>query len=442
MAMAVTLSPAREGSGERLAQLVRVPTVANTGDGPFEEFVALLAELYPLVHSRLTVETVTDRGLLFHWKGASRERPVVLMAHYDVVPVEPQGWDDDPFSGTIRDGVVWGRGTLDDKGALLVILEAAENLLADGFVPAHDTYLSFGGNEETYGQAAVAIAELFQQRGIVPWLVLDEGGAVIDAPLSFVQVPSAMVGVGEKGIVTLRLTVAGTGGHASTPPARSTAGQLARALRRIEKNPFAARMPVPFRQMLRAFEPHVSARYRAALVALRLLHRPAAKILASRGGEAAALMHTTVAVTMLDGGTAANVLPSSLSAVLNIRVAQGESTTTVVSTLERAINDPAVRIDVLEDSEPTSLSPTDNEQFALIRAAVDSAYPGTVTAPYVMMAATDSRHFHRFAPAVYRFSPLAMTAAQRASIHGDNEHVTIDSLERGERFFQQLLRSL
>lgn len=440
--MAAPLSPARAGSGERLSRLVQVPTVATNGDAPFAEFVALLAELYPLVHERLSLETVTDRGLLYVWKGATSERPVVLMAHYDVVPVEPEGWSDDPFSGRLDAGIVWGRGTLDDKGALLVILEAVENLLADGFVPAQDTYLSFGGNEETYGGAAIAIAELFQQRGIMPWLVLDEGGAVVDAPLSFVPVPSAMVGVGEKGIVTLRLTVAGTGGHASAPPAQSTAGQLARALRRLEKNPFAARMPRPFRQMLRAFEPHVSARHRAALIALRVLHRPAARILASRGGEPAALMHTTIAVTMLDGGTAANVLPSSLSAVLNIRVSQGESTETVVATLRRAINDPAVAIEVLEDSAPSPLSPTDNEQFALIRAAVDASYPGTVTAPYVMMAATDSRHFHRFAPAVYRFSPLAMTAAQRASIHGDNEHVTIDSLERGERFFQVLLRSL
>jgi carboxypeptidase PM20D1 len=422
--------------------MVQVPTVASNGNAPFEAFEALLAADYPLVHTRLTREKVTDRGLLYHWKGASAERPVVLMAHYDVVPAEAEAWSDDPFSGRISDGVVWGRGTLDDKGPLLVVIEAVENLLADGFAPPHDIYLSFGGNEETYGEAASAAAALLQQRGVVPWLVLDEGGAVVDAPLAFVPVQSAMVGVGEKGIVTLRLSVAGTGGHASAPPMHSTAGRLARALRRLEKNPFAARMPLPFRQMLRAFEPHVGARHRLALSALRSLHRPAARILASRGGEPAALMHTTIATTMLEGGTAANVLPSSLSAVLNIRVAQGETTETVVATLRRAINDDAVAIEVLEDSAPSPLSATDNEQFALIRAAVEATYPGTVTAPYVMMAATDSRHFHRFAPAVYRFAPLAMTAAQRASIHGADEFVTVDSLERGERFFQTLLRSL
>ena len=440
--MAASLSPARAGSAERLARMIQLQTVATNGDAPFDEFVALLAAEYPLVHQHLARETVTDRGLLYTWKGASSERPLVLMAHYDVVPVEAAGWNDDPFGGAIRDGKVWGRGALDDKGPLLVVLEAVENLLADGFVPAHDVYLSFGGNEETYGGAAIAIAQLLQERGVTPWLVIDEGGAIVDAPLSFVPVKSAMVGVGEKGIVTVRLTVDGTGGHASAPPARSTAGRLARAIRRLEKNPFPARMPVPFRQMLAAFEPHVSARHRLPLRVLRVLHGPAARILASRGGEPAALMHTTIAPTMLEGGTAANVLPSSLSAVLNIRVAQGETSETVVATLHRAIRDEAVRIDLLEASEPSPLSATDNAQFGLIRAAVDATYPGTVTAPYVMMAATDSRHFHRFAPAVYRFSPLGMTAEQRASIHGANEFVTVDSLERGERFFQVLLRSL
>lgn len=440
--MAAELSPGRPDSAQRLSRMIQLETVETNGDEPFERFVELLATDYPLVHEHLTLERVTDRGLLYRWAGQSAERPVVLMAHYDVVPVEAGTWTVAPFAGAIADGAVWGRGTLDDKGPLLVVIEAVENLLAEGFVPAQDVYLSFGGNEETYGSAAVAIAALLRERGVMPWLVLDEGGAVVDAPLSFVPVQSAMVGVGEKGVVTVRLRVAGTGGHASAPPRGSTAGRLARALRRLERSPFRARMPRPFRQMLAAFEPHVSARHRLPLIALRLLHGPAARILASRGGEPAALMRTTIAPTMLAGGTAANVLPSELSATLNIRVAQGETTETVLATLRRAIADDGVVVELEEGSDPSPLSATDNAQFGLIRSAVDATYPGTVTAPYVMMAATDSRHFHRYAPAVYRFSPLAMTAAQRASIHGADEFVTIDSLERGERFFRVLLTSL
>ena len=439
--MTTSLSPARAGAAERLSRLVQIPTVAGA-DEHFERFVTQLAIEFPLLHAGLSLELVGEHGLLYRWAGASDRDPIVLMAHYDVVPVDAEhGWDEHPFSGVIRDGIVWGRGTLDDKGPMLVILEAVENLLADGFAPANDVYLSFGGNEESYGDDAVAAAALFQERGILPWLVIDEGGAIVDAPLAFVPVHSAMVGVAEKGIVTLRLSVNSEGGHASAPPAVTTAGTLARAILRLERNPFRVHMPKPFRQMLANFEPHVSPRYRVLLRTLRTVHGPAARLLASRGGEQAALMRTTVVATMLDGGSAPNVLPAALSATVNIRIALGESVATVIDTVTRAINDPSVTITLEEGSEPSPLSPTDNAQFALIRESVDATYPGTVTAPYIMMAGTDSRHFHRFSPAVYRFSPLAMDAAQRASIHGANERVSVDSLERGERFFQHVIRA-
>uniref|UniRef100_UPI00135B5922 M20/M25/M40 family metallo-hydrolase n=1 Tax=Agromyces humi TaxID=1766800 RepID=UPI00135B5922 len=212
----------RPGAPERLARMVQLPTVsadlAQRGLAHFDRFRELLAELYPLVHANLACERVTPLGLLFHWRGRGAGDPVVLMAHYDVVPaVETDGWTFPPFEGRIGDGAVHGRGTLDDKGPLLVLLEAVENLLADGFVPARDVYLSFGGDEESHGDAARAIADLFRERGLTPWLVLDEGGAVVDAPLPFVKVPAAMVGVGEKGVVTLRLAAHGEGGHASAP---------------------------------------------------------------------------------------------------------------------------------------------------------------------------------------------------------------------------------
>jgi carboxypeptidase PM20D1 len=421
--------------------MVRLATTADGGDETFAEFEALLAAEYPRAHARLVLERVTNRGLLYHWKGTASARPIVLMAHYDVVPAEETAkWK--PFDGAISDGVVWGRGTLDDKGPLLVLMEAIENLVTDNFTPAQDVYLSLGGNEESYGTAAKAIAAQFEAGGIIPWLVLDEGGAVVDAPLSFVPVDAAMVGVGEKGVMTVRLVATGEAGHASAPPRHTAAERLARAVLRLERNPFPARMPKPFRTMIRQFEPHVALRYRLPLIALRTFHTLGARLLAARGGEPAALMHTTIVTTMLDGGLAPNVLPSSLSAILNIRVAQGESTDSVIATLRRRIADDAITLQIEEASEPSPLSPTDGRQFALIADAVSASYPGAVTAPYVMMAATDSRHFHRFSPAVYRFAPLAMTAEQRASIHGANEHVTIDSLERGERFFQVLIRSL
>ncbi|WP_312170138.1 M20/M25/M40 family metallo-hydrolase, partial [Microbacterium sp.] len=225
----------RSGIAERLSLMIQLPTVSaeleQRGTAPFEQFVALIAELYPLVHESLSLERHTEFGLLFHWRGSgpASDGPVVLMAHYDVVPVdETDAWTHPPFAGVIADGIVYGRGALDDKGPLIVVLEAVENLLAEGFVPARDVYLSFGGNEETYGRAAEEIARVLRERGIVPWLVVDEGGAVVDAPLPFVPGRAAMIGVGEKGVMTLTLSARGEGGHASAPPALTAVRRVAR----------------------------------------------------------------------------------------------------------------------------------------------------------------------------------------------------------------------
>ncbi|SIO25543.1 M20/M25/M40 family metallo-hydrolase [Agromyces cerinus] len=437
----------RDGSAERLSRMVQLPTVsaelAERGLADFDRFRALIAELYPLVHEHLGFEQVTELGLLFHWRGRGDGDPVVLMAHFDVVPVdERDGWRFPPFEGRIADGSVWGRGTLDDKGPLLVVLEAVENLLADGFSPARDVYLSFGGNEESHGAAAVAITALFRERGITPWLVLDEGGAVVDAPLPFVQVPAAMVGVGEKGVLTVRLTARGDGGHASAPPKTTPTARIARAVDRLAPNPFPKRMPRSMRAMLSSFVPHTRGASRLLLRLLVALPWVTARVFSRLGGEPAALVHTTVAATMLEAGTADNVLPSQATAALNLRIAVGETVESVVAHLHRVIRDPEVEVTVVEGSDPSPESPTDSVQFAAITQAVAASYPEATTAPYLMMAATDSRYFHRFSPAVYRFAPIAMTAAQRASIHGVDEWVTIDSLERGERFHRALITAI
>lgn len=449
-ATAETATP-RPGIAERLSRMIQLETVSAELDtrGPqaFEDFIALLAELYPLTHERLELERITDFGLLYLWRSTNKHadprHPVVLMAHYDVVPVDPtDAWTYPPFEGRIADGSVYGRGALDDKGPLVVTLEAVENLVAAGFTPARDVYISLGGNEETFGAAARTIAKTLRDRGIVPWLVLDEGGAVVDAPLPFVAGTAAMVGVGEKGIATLRLTARGDGGHASAPPTLTAVGRVARAVDRLTPRTFPARTPRAIARMLGLF---ADATPQPARTLLRLLStaRPlTAQVFAVLGGEPAALVRTTVAATMQEGGTAANVLPSQASVTLNLRIALGSSVAATVRRVRRRIGDSRVSVSVLEGSEPSPESPTDNAQFALITAAVAASHPAARTVPYVMMAATDSRHFHGFSPAVYRFAPLAMSSAQRASIHGVDEWVEIAELERGELFHRTLLQRL
>lgn len=439
----------RPGIAERLSQMIQLPTVSaemeERGPEPFEAFVALIAEQYPRVHESLSFERHTELGLLFHWRGsgAASADPVVLMAHYDVVPVdESDAWTHPPFAGVIADGLVYGRGALDDKGPLIVVLEAVENLLADGFTPARDVYLSFGGNEETYGRAAEEIARVLRGRGIVPWLVIDEGGAVVDAPLPFVPGDAAMIGVGEKGVMTLTLSARGEGGHASAPPSLTAVRRVARAIDRLGPGTFRPRASKGVLRMLTQLADRTPGPARHLLRLLGSAPLLTARVFAALGGEPAAMVRTTIAPTMQAGGTAANVLPSQASATVNLRIALGETTQQTVLRVRRRIADPLVTVTVDEASEPSPESPTDNAQFALIAEALAVSHPGVPAVPYVMMAATDSRHFHRFAPAVYRFAPLEMSNAQRASIHGVDENVEVAALERGERFHRALLERL
>ncbi|WP_144876842.1 M20/M25/M40 family metallo-hydrolase [Microbacterium sp. 1.5R] len=446
--MALVTDP-RPGIADRLSRMIQLPTVSaeldERGMQPFDDFVALIAELYPRTHEVLTLERHTDLGLLFHWRGAGGrgEDPVVLMAHYDVVPVdETDDWTHPPFAGVIADGIVYGRGALDDKGPLVVVLDAVENLLADGFTPARDVYLSFGGNEETFGRAAEEIALVLRDRGLVPWLVIDEGGAVVEAPLPFVPGRAAMIGVGEKGVMTITLSARGDGGHASAPPSLTAVRRVARAVDRLGPSTFRPRVSTAVARMLTRFAAETPGPARHLLRLLGAAPWLTGRVFAALGGEAAALVRTTVAPTMQSGGTAANVLPSQASATVNLRIALGETTQQAVWRVRRRIRDPLVTVRVVDASEPSPESAVGNAQFALLAEALSVSHPGIPAVPYVMMAATDSRHLHRFAPAVYRFAPLEMSNAQRASIHGVDEHVEIAALERGERFHRALLERL
>lgn len=445
--MASNASP-RADIAKRLSRMIQLPTVSaeleSRGNTPFEAFVTLLEELYPLVHTHLTRERITDFGLLFHWRGSAHNTdPAVLMAHYDVVPVdESDPWSYPPFEGHIADGFVYGRGALDDKGPMVVLLDAVENLLIAGFTPARDIYLSFGGNEETFGEAGERIAETLHERGITPWLVLDEGGAVVDAPLPFVSGKAAMIGVGEKGLATVRISARSEGGHSSVPPPLTAVGRVSRAVTKLTPRTFHARAPRAIPRMLALFAPRSSGPGRMLYRTLAAWPWLNARVFATLGGEAAAMVRTTIAPTRLSGGTANNVLPSQASATVNLRLALGETVEGTARRLRKRIGDKEVTVEVLEGNDASPESPSDGPQFALITEAVRASHPEAITVPYVTMAATDSRYFHRYCRHTYRFAPLMMNAEQRAAVHGIDERVAISELERGELFHRTLIEGL
>ncbi len=432
-----------------LQALVRIPTVSyveidRIDKVAFDAFLAELERQFPLLHSHLELTRINGHGLLFHWRGRSAERPVVLMAHLDVVPVDDDApWQHPPFSADLVDGAVWGRGTLDDKGCLVGICAAVEQLLAEGVTPAQDIWLSFGCDEEVSGQAArAAVAEL-QRRGVRPWFVLDEGGAVAHEAFPGVKPPVAVIGVAEKGTTDLRLTVEGRGGHASTPARNGPTVLLSRAVTRLDRSPFPASTPAPTIELMRRLAPHAPAPLAPLMAHADRLQPLLTRALIAAGPESAAMTRTTAAVTTLSGSPAHNVIASHASAGVNVRVMVGDTVAGVVQHVRKAIRDDQVQVEVVVAGEPSPVSPYDgDEAFGQLESTVEEIFPDAVVAPYVMMAATDSRFFTAICERVYRFAPYRMTKAQREAIHSYDEHLGVDDLHVGIAWYRRLIERL
>lgn len=431
----------------RLQQLIRIPTVSGGEQhdpAQFDRFLATLRDLFPLLHERLELTTVSTHGLLFRWPGASAERPVVLMAHLDVVPVDYDAtWTHPPFDGVVDADTIYGRGTLDDKGSLAAICEAVEQHLAAGFTPAQDVWLSFGCNEEVSGDSAPAAVSVLRERGVEPWFVLDEGGAVAAGAFPGVRPPVAVVGVTEKGTTTIELTVEGRGGHSSTPARNGPTVRLAKAIAKIDKAPFAATTPAPTIELMARLAPHTPLALRAVLATAERITPVLTRALIAAGPESAAMTRTTVAITTLSGSPAHNVIASTAKAGLNIRVMLGDTVAGVVEHLRKAIGDKQVRIDVTEPGESSPLSPYDGDPaFELIEATVGEVFPDAICSPYVVMAATDSRFFTAISDRVYRFAPLRMSKAQRESIHSYDEQLGVRDYLDGIRWYHRLIERI
>ncbi|WP_433795883.1 M20/M25/M40 family metallo-hydrolase [Actinoplanes sp. CA-252034] len=429
---------------EAFRALLRIPTVSTRDPqqwdhAAFDAFLEALEGHFPLLH-KLPLVRVGSHGLLFHWAGESADRPVVLMAHIDVVPVEGE-WRHPPFDAVVEDGVIWGRGTLDCKGSLTAICQAVEDLIAAGHTPAQDVWLSFGCDEEVAGEAALLAVEELRRRGVTPWFVLDEGGAVAYDAFPGVEKPIAVIGVTEKGVVSIELRVEGRGGHASTPAPLGPTARLARAITRLDRSPMRASAPDATVELFRRAAPHAKAPVRYVLGTAVRSRALLTRLLLASGPETAAMARTTFAVTTLSGSPAMNVVAASATAGVNIRILVGDTMEGVIRHVRRVIKDPQVRITVIDEGEPCPSSPLD-DAFDLLAAVTETHFPEAVTSPYVMMAATDARHFTRISERVYRFTPFEMTKRQRESIHTTDEHITVDAYRKGVAWYGGLIERL
>lgn len=437
----------REKAIHALGELVKCKTISRydreqEDEAEFAKLIDMLPTLYPNVFSKCTFTRMEDRGLLFRWKGKNDGEPAVLMAHYDVVPVNEDKWDKPPFDAVIEDGVMWGRGTLDTKVTFNGVLSAADHLIGQGFEPENDVYFAFSGGEEVNGLGAVHIVDYFKEQGITPAVVVDEGGGVVENVFPGVKKPCALIGIAEKGLLDLRYEVQSSGGHASSPKPHTPVGILARACTRVENSPFKCHITKPVAEMFDTLGRHSTFVYRI-IFANQWCFAPVLDSMAKKsGGEMNALMRTTVAFTQMQGSAAPNVIPPVASMVSNMRLNPEDTVEGATEYIRKVIKDENVKLTVVNGTNPSRISSTDCDGWRKVAKAVGDTWQGSIVSPYLMVQCSDSRHYGAISDRVYRFSAMALTAEERATIHGNNERIKLEAISKAVEFYVRLMRQL
>ena len=426
----------------RLSRMIQAETISAHGQTDltkFYNFHALLNEEFPSLFAACELEDF-DGSILLRWTGKdSSLSPILFMNHHDVVEASGE-WTHPPFSGAIADGKVWGRGTLDTKGGLWGMLQAGDELAREGFIPPRDIYFMSTCCEETTGAGANKISRTLLERGIRFELVLDEGGMIVDEPMSGAKGRFAMIGVGEKGYADLKFIARSKGGHASTPGKNTPLVRLGKFMAAVEKRGiFEVRMSPTVRATLASLGSSMGGPLKLILGHPRLFSPLLCKVMPSISPVAGAMLKTTLAFTMASGSDGANVLPQEAYVVGNMRYSHhqgGKASIAAVTELARKFDIETV---VLRPGFDSPLSSHESPAFKLVAEAVGASYADVKIAPYVMNAASDSRFMSRVCDNCLRFAPFSISSKQLASVHGIDENVDVETLAPAVDFYRYVM---
>ena len=440
-----------KAAGESLSAAIRARTVSSRDDAALnaDQFQALHAHLqarYPKLHAALKREVVAGLSLLYTWPGSDPSaKPILLMAHQDVVPIAPgteKDWQVEPFAGTLKDGFVWGRGSWDDKANLIAQMEAVEMLVASGFKPRRTIYLAFGADEEVGGlRGAKAMAALLAERKVQLDFVIDEGLLITEGVMPGLKPPAALIGVAEKGYMSVQLEATATPGHSSMPPppGQSAIAMMSAALKQLDDHQLPAGITGVAQEMFATVAPEMSGFGRVALSNLWLFGPLVQKQLEG-GASTNAMLRTTTALTIVNAGNKDNVLPGRAEATVNYRLLPGDSQAGVLAHVKQTVANERIGIKVLPGAtEPSKVAPTSSDSYKLIERTVRELFPGTLVAPGLMIGGTDSQHFGQVSDHIYKFSPVRARAEDLPRFHGTNERISTSNQAELIRFYHRLL---
>ncbi len=433
--------PLPDSAIQHLSRAVQIPTISTNEDAAidtaaFKEFAAFIEQAYPLVHQHLSKTLINQLSFVFEWKGQHAQLPpFILMGHYDVVPVETTAlsqWKFPPFSGTVMDSCIWGRGAVDDKFGVISILEATEALLRKSFIPQRTIYLCFGHDEEVRGRSAEAIVQYLEQKKVHAEMVLDEGGEITEEKIKEVNRPIALIGVAEKGYASFELAVHKEGGHSSMPGKETAIDILTTALYKLRNNSPPAKLTPPVKEFLRRISASSDNFLNRMAGANMWLFEGVSKKIISSKPEGNAMIHTTIAPVIIESGVKENVIPSNAKAIINSRILPGETARTVEDYIRNTIDDERVVIKNISKSgsDPSTVTSIESAAFKRVESAIYKHIPNVIPAPFLNIAATDSRYYRRIADGVVNFLPMT----DSKGFHGINERLPLRDLQRGINF--------
>jgi carboxypeptidase PM20D1 len=445
----VTLPVFGNESVSNLSKAIAFPTITNAINIPldtiaFKGYLNFLSEAYPQVNSKLKKETFSSLSLLYTWEGKNTKlKPVILLAHIDVVPAgEISSWTKPPFSGENDGTYVWGRGTMDDKAEMISILEAVERLLSENYQPERTIYLAFGHDEEIHGlSGAAVIASALKERGVDAEFVIDEGSSLSVGLVPMISNPVALIGTSEKGYLSVSIAVEMGGGHSSYPEKETAITVLTKALNSIVNNQMDVMISEPLNDFIRYICPEMPF-YAKAIFANKWLFESLILKIYKGNKVSNALVRTTTAPTMLNAGIKDNVIPTKAEAVVNFRILPGETSADVMEHLKTVISDERVKFTMLEGfSEPSPVSSADAFGFKTIHKTIGQVYPDALIAPTMLIGGTDSRKYLEVSKNIYNFAPIVFTSEDLARMHGIDERIKIEDFTRGIGFYYLLIKN-
>jgi len=412
----------------------------------FDKFNDFLKTTYPLTDSLLDHKTFNSYSHLYHWKGSNAQlKPVILLGHIDVVPVIEENkvyWKEDPFGGLIKQDTIWGRGSIDDKIGVIGIMEAVEHLLSQGFMPERELYIALGHDEEISGvQGAKTMAAYLKSEGVVAEYIMDEGGTIASGMVPGIDKDVALIGTAEKGFVSLELSVEIEGGHASMPAKETSIDVLSNAIAKLKKNPPPATLSGPIEGFIDFMGPEMPFVNKMAFANKSIFKKMIIGIYQSFP-EGNALVRTTTSPTIFNSGVKENVIPLSAKAVVNFRIISGSSVEEVVGHVKNVINDERIKIGKKAFmSEPSKVSDIESVGFKKISKSIGEIYPEALVSPFLVVAATDARHYEDISDQIFRFLPIRINKSNVNSLHGLNERIAVSEVEDGIRFYVQLIKN-